>query len=286
MPYNSYRFSCEHVQLKRLSFLSKLSIILNCHSEKGPFLSTGEGILCQTAASLAGHTRTHVHTCTHTLLPQRFQPPRATGADPSRVSPPQSVGCPPACVQAEQPVPSSCCWAGTGGGCPQPCPTACHQPRYTQRKQQLLQPLGRAGQALAAASSRLPRGWGAPALTTCRDGLRTPSCPSHVAGTREHGSLGIMLVPGQPALHQPARCRGRSRAGTEGWAGARGGLSHGAGNRWSFLNFCWFDLCVPFCGALHTWGRWASWREYSQLLPPFPQVSGSTPVSPEVMGLS
>lgn len=81
MPYNSYRFSCERVQLKRLSFLSKLSIILNCHSEKGPFLSMGEGVLRQTAAGLAGHTSARARTPVHgarTVLPQRFQPLRAS----------------------------------------------------------------------------------------------------------------------------------------------------------------------------------------------------------------
>lgn len=68
MPYNSYRFGCEHVLLKRLSFLSKLSIILNCHSEKGSFLSMGEGVLSQTTAGRAGYTHAHTEacTCTHT----------------------------------------------------------------------------------------------------------------------------------------------------------------------------------------------------------------------------
>lgn len=48
------------------------------------------------------------------------------------------------------------------------------------------------------------------------------------------------------------------------------GLSHGFEDYWCFLNFCWFGLCVPFCKALHAWGRWASWAGCSQLLPPFP----------------
>lgn len=95
MPYNSYRFSCEHVLLKRLSFLSKLSIILNCHSKKGYFLSMGEGVLSQTAAGWAGYTPAHTEACTckqthtwihvhvhsaHTLLSQCSHPPPATGA--------------------------------------------------------------------------------------------------------------------------------------------------------------------------------------------------------------
>lgn len=217
MPYNSYRFSCEHVQLKRLSFLSKLSIILNCHSEKGPFLSTGEGILCQSAASLSGHTRTRVHTRTHTLLPQRFQPPRATGGDPSRVSPPQSVGCPPACVQAEQPVPSSCCWAGTGGGCPQPCPTACHQPGYTQRKQQLLQPLGRAGQALAAASSHLPRGRGHLPSARAGTGCGPPAARYTLQGQGSTGHWGSCWSPASPrCTSQPAAVAGAEQGLKDG----------------------------------------------------------------------
>lgn len=53
----------------------------------------GEGNLCQTAAGWARHTRAHTYTHvhmhgTHTLLPQSFQPPRATGADPSNAMPP------------------------------------------------------------------------------------------------------------------------------------------------------------------------------------------------------
>lgn len=81
MPYNSYRFSCEHVQLKRLSFLSKLSIILNCHSKKGPFLSMGEGIHYQTAAGLARHTRAQAHTVMHSVhTSQPPEPPVPTPA--------------------------------------------------------------------------------------------------------------------------------------------------------------------------------------------------------------
>lgn len=123
MPYNSYRFSCEHVQLKRLSFLSKLSIILNCHSKKGPFLSMGEGILCQTAAGLARHT--HARSCT--LV--------------------------------------------------------------------------------------------------------------HTHGTH---------------THLPSPVRGRDDRSF------CVGLSHGFGGYRYFLNFC-CSVCVPFCGALRTWGRWAPW---------------------------
>lgn len=100
MPYNSYRFSCEHVLLKRLSFLSKLSIILNCHSKKGYFLSMGEGVLSQTAAGWAGYTPAHTEACTckqthtwidvhvhsaHTLLSQCSHPPPATGATPAQL---------------------------------------------------------------------------------------------------------------------------------------------------------------------------------------------------------
>lgn len=33
------------------------------------------------------------------------------------------------------------------------------------------------------------------------------------------------------------------------------GLSHGFGDYWYFLNFCCL-VCVPFCRALRTWGRW------------------------------
>lgn len=62
MPYNSYRFSCEHVLLKRLSFLSKLSIILNCHRKKGYFLSMGEGV---SAKPLLAGLGTHLHTQRH-----------------------------------------------------------------------------------------------------------------------------------------------------------------------------------------------------------------------------
>lgn len=78
MPYNSYRFSCEHVQLKRLSFLSKLSIILNCHSKKRPFHSMGEGILCQTAAGLA------THTCAHSCTRMAPTPTAPTPACPAQ----------------------------------------------------------------------------------------------------------------------------------------------------------------------------------------------------------
>lgn len=94
MPYNSYRFGCEHVLLKRLSFLSKLSIILNCHSKKGSFLSMGEGVLSQTTAGQAEYTPAHTEACTcthvhvrsaHTLLSQCFHPPQATGANPAQL---------------------------------------------------------------------------------------------------------------------------------------------------------------------------------------------------------
>jgi len=109
VPYNSYRFSCERVQLKRLSFLSKLSIILNCHSEKGPFLSMREGVLRQTAAGRARHAHARVHR--HSA--HAPQPPRATGADASDaaargVSSCPSTGLAGCLLQPFAPWPGSC----------------------------------------------------------------------------------------------------------------------------------------------------------------------------------
>lgn len=74
MPYNSYRFSCEHVLLKRLSFLSKLSIILNCHSKKRVFSQHGGGSSQPNCCWLGTHLHTqrhadaNKHTPAHTCM--------------------------------------------------------------------------------------------------------------------------------------------------------------------------------------------------------------------------
>lgn len=126
MPYNSYRFGCEHVLLKRLSFLSKLSIILNCHSKKGSFLSMGEGVLSQTAAGRAGYTPAHAEarTCTHTQKHKTTHTKKHTHKDTHSLAvpvlpPSPSHWCPPALGQWDRPHHSSGPGSHLGlwGGC-------------------------------------------------------------------------------------------------------------------------------------------------------------------------
>lgn len=164
----------------------------------------GEGILCQTAAGRAGHTRAHTHTRAHARRPH--SPAPALPASPRHRCRPQrcrAAGC--HCPRSMGLPPAAAGLAPVEAG-PSPVPPPAASPGAWAHAG--LQPLGRAGQAPAAASSRLPRGQG-PVLTACRAGLRTPGCPPRVVGTRGRGSLGALLLPGQLALAQPARCHGR-----------------------------------------------------------------------------